>query len=73
MIKQTLNMVDEVTLVEQAMAKFPKAKRIAVENATMGQEDNMAFRMNLEADRASYGWNGQTMSAINFVMRGKKS
>jgi len=55
--------------VEAALRKFPKARRIAVENATMGQEDSMIFRMNLEQDRACYNWNAETMGAINYVMR----
>ena len=57
--------------IEAAMVKFPKAKRIAVENATMGQTLGMAFSMNLEADRAAYNWNAQTVGAINWVMRNK--
>ena len=55
--------------VEAALGKFPKARRIAVENATMGQEDSMIFRMNLEQDRACYNWNAETIGAINYVMR----
>jgi len=55
--------------IEAALGKFPKARRIAVENATMGQEDSMIFRMNLAQDRACYNWNAQTMSAIDYVMR----
>jgi len=54
--------------VELAIQKYPKARRIAVENATMGQEDSMIFRINLERDRASYSWNAQTMNAIRFIM-----
>jgi hypothetical protein len=55
--------------IEIALKDFPKARRIAVENATMGQEDSMIFRMNLEQDRACYNWNAETMGAINYVMR----
>ena len=55
--------------IEIALKDFPKARRIAVENATMGQEDSVIFRMNLAQDRACYNWNAQTMSAINYVMR----
>jgi hypothetical protein len=60
-----------MNIIEQAMVKFPKAKRIAVENATMGQELNMAFRMNVEMDRGLYNWNSHTMSAIYWVMKNK--
>ena len=55
--------------IEAALDKFPKARRIAVENATMGQDDSTIFRMNLAQDRACYNWNAQTMGAINYVMR----
>ena len=59
------------TLVEQALKKYPKAKQIAVENATFAQEDNMAFRMNLASDALMYRWNQDTVNAIKFVMAGK--
>ena len=55
--------------IEIALKDFPKARRIAVENATMGQEDSMAFRMNLAQDCALYKWNSHTMLAIGYVMR----
>jgi hypothetical protein len=55
--------------VEAALAKYPKARRIAVENSTFGQEDSIIFRMNIEQDYALYNWNAHTMSAINYVMR----
>jgi len=61
-----------MNIIEQALAKYPKAKKIAVENATMGQEMNVAFRMNVEMDRGLYNWNAQTMSAIYWVMKHKK-
>ena len=57
--------------IEAAMAKYPKAKRIAVENFTSfgtGKWD-MAASMNLEADRVAYGWNSQTVAAIKMVMK----
>ena len=61
-----------MNIIEQALTKYPKAKKIAVENATMGREMNMAFRMNVEMDRGLYNWNAQTMSAIYWVMKHKK-
>lgn len=54
--------------INTALAKWPTARKIAVENATMGQTDGLAFRMNLEQDRRCYGWKPETMKAINFVM-----
>ena len=56
-------------VIEIALKDFPKARRIAVENATIGQEDSMAFRMNLAQDCAMYKWNPHTMLAIGYVMR----
>ena len=55
--------------IEIALKDFPKARRIAVENATMGQGDSLAFRFNLAADCACYNWNAHTMLAIGYVMR----
>ena len=55
--------------IEIALKDFPKSRRIAVENATMGQEDSMIFRMNLAQDRVCYNWSAHTMSAIDYVMR----
>jgi len=60
-----------MSIIDQALAKFPKAKTIAVENATMGQTDGIAFRMNLAADARAYGWNRDTLQAIDFVMANK--
>jgi hypothetical protein len=54
--------------IDTALAKWPAARKIAVENVTMGATDGMAFRMNLEQDRRAYGWKPETIKAINFVM-----
>lgn len=54
--------------IDTALAKWPTARKIAVENVTMGATDGMAFRMNLEQDRRAYGWKPETIKAINFVM-----
>ena len=59
--------------IEIALKDFPKARRVAVENATMGQEDSLAFRINLSADCASYKWNPHTMLAIGYVMRNSRA
>lgn len=59
--------------VECALKDYPKARRIAVENATFGQEDSMIFRMNLSQDAALYNWNPHTMLAINYVMRNSRA
>jgi hypothetical protein len=60
------------TLIDQAIKKYPKAKRIAVENFTMGYDNlNMEASMNLEADSRCYFWNGNTISAILYVLNHK--
>lgn len=58
--------------IDTALAKWPTARKIAVENVTMGATDGMAFRMNLEQDRRAYGWKPETMKAINFVLANSK-
>ena len=56
-------------LIEKALTKYPKAKRIAVENFTMGYDSfDMAARMNLEYDARCYSWNGHTINAIMYVL-----
>lgn len=60
--------------IELALQKFPKARRIAVENFTAGREGKgmtMADSMNLEMDARSYGWKPDTIKAIKFVMAAK--
>jgi len=58
--------------IEQALAKFKKAKRIAVENFTSGgaAKWDMATAMNLDMDARLYSWNSDTIKAIKFVMQG---
>lgn len=57
--------------IDLALAKFPKAKKIAVENFTYGREGKgmtMADALNLEMDARSYGWKPDTIKAIKYVM-----
>lgn len=57
-------------IVNKAMQKFPKAKRIAVENFSFGTTKlDMATSMNLSYDAQLYKWNAQTVNAIRFVIR----
>jgi hypothetical protein len=62
--------MEKTDLINRAMAKYPKAKRIAVENFTSGGYGkwDMAASMNLAADATIYKWNGHTVAAIRFVM-----
>ena len=55
--------------VEKAMAKYPKARKIAVENATFGiTKWDMGVAMNIEADTQAYGWKAPTVNAIKMVI-----
>lgn len=54
--------------VENAMIKFPKAKRIAVANFTAGNTWGQAAAMNLGMDAQLYKWNNDTVKAIKWVM-----
>ena len=55
--------------IEKAMKRFPKAKRIAVENFTMSSSElGMAEMMNLEMDARMYKWNSDTVNAIRYVL-----
>ena len=61
-----------MNLIDQAIKKFPKAKRIAVSNFTMGYDSlSMEASMNLEMDARSYGWNAHTVAAIRWVLNHK--
>lgn len=64
-------MAIKTELIEKAMVKFPKARRIAVENFTMGYDSmNMEASMNLGMDARLYNWNSDTIKAIKFVLKG---
>jgi hypothetical protein len=62
-------MTNHQFLVEKAISKFKKAKRIAVENFSSGYQSlNMEAQMNLEQDTRDYSWNAQTVAAIRYVI-----
>ena len=59
-------------LIETALRKFPKAKRIAVENfSSTADKLDMATSMNLADDARSYKWNAHTVNAIRWVINNK--
>jgi len=59
-------------LIDKALKKFPKAKRIAVENFTYGYNElSMEASMNLEMDANLYNWNAHTVNAIRWVLNFK--
>lgn len=60
-------------LIDLAMKKYPKAKRIAVSNFTHTCDGwDMAASMNLSADARAYGWNNHTVAAIKYVLGNKR-
>jgi hypothetical protein len=60
-----------ILLIETAMERWPKAKKIAVENFCFSAPaDKLANRINLKVDEASYRWNRDTTKAITFVLTG---
>jgi hypothetical protein len=61
-----------MNLIDKALAKFPKAKKIAVENFTMGYDKmSMEAYLNLEMDARMYKWNAHTVNAIIWVINSK--
>ena len=54
-------------VIQAALIKYPKAKKIAVENVSMWYRGTREDSMNLHLDAQSYGWNNDTMKAILFV------
>jgi hypothetical protein len=64
-------MNEHTQAVEKAMKKYPKARRIAVENFTFGLVGKgMSFgdSMNLDMDARAYGWKADTIKAIKMVI-----
>jgi hypothetical protein len=65
-----MNMND---LIEKALVRFPKAKRIAVENFTMGYDSlSSEAQSNLELDARLYNWNKDTINAIISILSSKE-
>jgi hypothetical protein len=60
----------ETELIESALRKYPKAKRIAVENfVTSAPNDPIANAVNLGDDTRSYKWNSDTYLAIKYCLK----
>lgn len=68
----TAESIDKLTLVDRALVKYPKARKIAVANFTGGYNSlTMEASMNLSADTACYRWNAHTVAAIRWVLNQK--
>ena len=64
------NNMDTGKLVDNALVKFPKAKRIAVENFCFSaSDDKTTNQWNLTEDARMYAWNAHTTGAIRTVLR----
>ena len=65
-------MTNNQFLIEKALTKFPKAKRIAVENFSMGcSQMDTSTELNLAYDTRLYKWNAHTVNAIRWVINNK--
>lgn len=62
---------NSTNLVESALKRFPRARRIAVENFTSNGTSRFTVEnmMNLELDTRLYGWNAATVSAITYILK----
>lgn len=54
-------------VIQAALIKYPKAKKIAVENVSMWYRGTWDDALNLRLDAISYKWNSDTIKAILFV------
>jgi hypothetical protein len=53
--------------ITAALIKYPKARKIAVENVSGWYRGTWEDSMNLQSDADAYKWNNDTMKAIMFV------
>lgn len=59
------------TLLAEALKKYPKAKKLAVENFCFSApDDKQANSDNILLDQSMYNWKNDTVEAIRFVLRG---
>lgn len=57
-------------LIEEALKKFPKARKIAVENFCLSAcKDKTTNQWNLSEDTRMYSWNAHTTAAIRTVLQ----
>lgn len=58
--------------LNKALTKYPKARKIAVENFT-ATADKLDYptSMNLAEDTKAYKWNAHTVNAIRYVLQNK--
>ena len=56
-------------IIQAALIKYPKARKIAVENVSYWYRGTWDDALNLRLDATSYKWNSDTMKAIMFVYK----
>ena len=61
--------MDEKQAFEAAMAKYPLARKTPVDNVASWGHDKFANRINLDQDTRAYGWKGDTLKAIKYVLK----
>ncbi len=61
--------MNESQAIEAALAKFPKARKIPVENVACWNDNKKANSINLAQDTQAYGWKGDTLKAIKYVLK----
>lgn len=61
------NMKNKDQTIQAALIKYPKARRIAVENVSTWYRGTWDDALNLRRDARSYKWNSDTIKAINYV------
>lgn len=55
--------------IKQTLEKYPKARPTPVENVAHWGTNTMHNSMNLEQDTKLYGWNGDTLKAVRYVLK----
>jgi len=69
-MNKTIEDILTQTAVQDALIKYPKAKKIAVENFVWSAStDKRANAMNIGQDARDHSWNAATVSAIKMALR----
>ena len=64
---------DIENLIDTALGKYPKARRMAVENFCFSApNDKIANDLNIIEDARMYEWNSDTTNAIRLVLKTQK-
>ena len=61
--------MNEEQAIQTTLAKFPNARPTPVKNVAYWNDGKMANSMNLAQDTRAYGWKGDTLKAIRYVLK----